>query len=95
MNRFTDIDLDNKELTPICGYWNHPLVSLEQALEPILPRIDQLDRSIKEAKKFCHYPSEHGLTRDESAAIFLYTIEGSDNCFQQCQKDSRNASPCR
>jgi hypothetical protein len=44
-------------------------------------RIDQLDRSIKAAKKYCHFPSEHGLSHDESAALFLYTMEAGDNSF--------------
>ncbi|CAF1192806.1 unnamed protein product [Didymodactylos carnosus] len=81
MSRFADIDLSNKKLSPIDGYWSYPLVPLEKALEPILSRIDQLDRSIKAAKKHCHYPSEHDLTRDESAALYLYTMEGGDNSF--------------
>src|ERR1700722_17921692 len=81
MNRFTDIDLDNKKLTPIHGYWSCSLVPLEQALGPLLSCIDQSDRSIKAAKKYCRYSSEHGLTRDESAAVYLYTMEGGDNSF--------------
>jgi hypothetical protein len=81
MNRFVDHEFHNKKLPPICGYWNENLVPLEQALKPILPRIDQLDRSIQAAKKYCHFPSEHGLTHDESAALFLYTMEGGDNSF--------------
>jgi hypothetical protein len=72
MSRFTDVDLNKEDLTPISGYWNYPLVPLEQALQPILPYIDQLDRTIKAAKKYCHYPSEHDLTRDESV---LYQAE--------------------
>jgi hypothetical protein len=43
--------------------------------------IDELKRSIKAAKKYCHFPSEHGLTHDESAAIYLYTMEGGENSF--------------
>jgi hypothetical protein len=81
MSRFVDTEFDNKKLPPICGYWNENLVPLEQALKLIMPRIDQLDRSIRAAKKYCHFPSEHGLTHDESAALFLYTMEGGDNSF--------------
>jgi hypothetical protein len=99
MSRFTEFDLDKKQLTPISGYWFYPLVSLEQALAPILPQIDQLDRSIKEAKKHCHYPSEHGLTRDESAAVLLYTMEGGENSFYRVlnqalrEEDRRKLKP--
>jgi hypothetical protein len=81
MSRFIDIEFDNKELPPICGYWAEKLVSLEQALAPVMHRIDQLDRSVKAAKKYCHFPSRHGLTLDESAALYLYTMEGGDNSF--------------
>jgi hypothetical protein len=81
MSRFTDIDLENKKLPAICGYWSAKLVSLEQALQPIEPFIEQLGRSIKAAKKYCRFPSEHGLTHDESAAVYLYTMEGGENSF--------------
>jgi hypothetical protein len=82
MNRFSDIDLNNKRLPPVGGYWNENIVSLEEALEPSpSPRLNELNRSIKTAKKYCTFPSEHGLTRDESAAVYLYTMEGGQNSF--------------
>ena len=81
MSRYVDTAFDNKQLPPICGYWSEKSVSLEEALNPILPRIEQLGRSIKAAKKYCHFPSEHGLTHDESAALYLYTMEGGENSF--------------
>ncbi len=57
------------------GYEDEPLVSLEEALRPFDDKIDQLSYYIKEAKTKCHYPSEHSLTRDESAAIYIYTMK--------------------
>jgi hypothetical protein len=81
MNRYSDIDLTNKKLPPISGYWSEKVVSLEEALKPIESHIDELSRSIKVAKKHCTFPSEHGLTRDESASIYLYTMEGGKNSF--------------
>jgi hypothetical protein len=81
MSRFVDNEFDTKTLSPINGYWSVKLVTLEQALKPFIPHIEQLDRSIREAKKHCHFPSEHGLTHDESAALYLYTMEGGDNSF--------------
>ncbi|CAF3598743.1 unnamed protein product [Rotaria sp. Silwood1] len=78
MNRFTELNLDKKNLPPVADYWAYPLVSLEQALVPLLSEIEHLERSIEEAKRHCHYPSEHGLTHDESASIFLYTMEAGD-----------------
>jgi hypothetical protein len=81
ISRFVDTEFDNKKLPPLSGYWSEKLVPLEDALKPIEPRFDELKRSIKAAKKYCHFPSEHGLTHDESAAVYLYTMEGGDNSF--------------
>jgi hypothetical protein len=75
MSRFTDVEPTPKRLPPVNGYIAHQLLSLQKALEPILPRSDQLDSFVKIAKNECHFPSEHGLTRHESAAVFLYTME--------------------
>jgi hypothetical protein len=83
MARFADTDPIPKRLPPVYGYLTHELVPLQKAVEPILPQVDQLDRFAKIAKDECHFPSEHGLTRDESAAIFLYTMEWGGNSFYQ------------
>lgn len=37
--------------------------------------ISRLSDSIKEAKQKCHFPSRHGLTIDQSAAIYIYSME--------------------
>jgi hypothetical protein len=81
MSRYLDIEIDNKKLPPIGAYWQHTLLPLREALQPVMSRFDQLDRSIDEAIKQCCYPSKHQLTRDESAAVFLYTMDGGDNSF--------------
>jgi hypothetical protein len=78
MNRFSDIDISFKRLPPVYGYRSQKLVSLEQALEPIQSQIDELPYYIKIAKKHCHYPSEHGLSQDQSAAVYIYTMEWGD-----------------
>ena len=75
MNRFGDINASFKRLPPVYGYRSEKLVSIEKALEPIVPQIDQLPYYIKIAKKHCHFPSEHGLAKDQSAAIYIYTME--------------------
>lgn len=75
MLRFTNVDDQPKKLPPVYGYRSHPLLSLRQALEPILSQIDRLDEYIKIAKRECHYPSEHGLSHEESASIYIYTME--------------------
>ncbi|CAF0843851.1 unnamed protein product [Adineta steineri] len=81
MNRFIDGDFSKKALPPICDYQSEKLVSLEEALKFIVPLIEQLDRSIHAAKKLCHFPAEDNLTHDESAALYLYTMEGGENSF--------------
>jgi hypothetical protein len=43
-----------------------------------MSRINELDEFIKIAKTECHFPSEHGLTREESASIYLYTMDWGD-----------------
>ena len=75
MLRFTNVDQKPTRLPPVYGYRMHPLLPLRQALDPIIARIHQLDHFIKIAKNECHFPSEHGLTREESAAIYIYTME--------------------
>ena len=75
MNRFGDIQVSNKRLPPVYGYRVEKLVSLERALQSVESEIDQLSYFIKLAKRHCHYPSEHGLTKDESASIYIYTME--------------------
>jgi len=32
MSRFTDIDLENKKLPAVCGYWSVKLVSVQKHL---------------------------------------------------------------
>ena len=81
MHRFTDVDSFPRKLTPVYGYLAYPLVPLQKALEPIASEIDQLDRFSKIAKSECCFPSEHGLTREESAAIFLYTMDWGEHSF--------------
>jgi hypothetical protein len=81
MQRFDKISISNSNsLELINGYLNEPLVSLEEALQPFDGKIDQLSHYIKEAKTKCHYPSKHNLTRDESAAIYIYTMKWDHIC---------------
>ena len=75
MNRFSDIDFSLEKLPPVYGYRSEKLGSIEKALEPIHAQIDELAYYLKIAKQYCHFPSEHGLTHDESAAVYIYTME--------------------
>ena len=67
-------------LNLIQGFENEPLVSLEEALAPLFGKTDYLRNYINEAKVYCHHPSEHGLTSDESAAIYIYTMKWGNAC---------------
>ena len=77
----TDALADDKDLSPIYGYLNQPLLPLEQAVEPIEGQIDGLAEFIKVAKDRCHYPNKDGLSRDQAAAVYLYTMEWGTNSF--------------
>ncbi|CAF1362578.1 unnamed protein product [Adineta steineri] len=91
MNRFIDLHYSFKILTPIEGFLSEQIVSIEEALQPIESKIDELSYYIKKAKKRCHYPSEHGLTRDESASIYIYTMEwGKQSLYRVLNKTLRN-----
>ncbi|CAF4171569.1 unnamed protein product [Rotaria magnacalcarata] len=79
MHRFSDVESHPKRLPHIFGYLDGPLLSLKQALQPICRHVKYLDQSITIAKKNCIYPSKHHLTRDESAAIYIYTIESDES----------------
>ncbi|CAF0744039.1 unnamed protein product [Adineta steineri] len=83
MHRFTDIESTSKRLPPVYGYLADQLLPLKEAIKPILSQIDQLEDFSTLARNKCHFPSEHGLTRDESAAIYLYTMEWGGNSFYQ------------
>jgi hypothetical protein len=83
MNRFTDIDFTFKRLPAVYGFRSKKLVSIEEALEKIIPQIEELSYYIKVAKKYCHDSSEHGLTRDQSASVYIYTMEwGEDSLYR-------------
>ncbi|CAF1292226.1 unnamed protein product [Rotaria sp. Silwood1] len=94
MSRFLDIDLNDKRIPPNYGYKHQSLLSLEHALEPIVSRIDHLRQYIKEALDKCHFPSKHDLTHDESASIYLYTMEwGGRSLYRLLNKDLRSEDP--
>jgi hypothetical protein len=61
-------------LEPISGYAREPLLSLEEACEPLLTIVPRLPAHIWIAKQNSKNPTDD-LTQDESAAIRLYTME--------------------
>ena len=91
MSRFSDIDLNKKKLPPNYAYRDRSLLSLEHTVEPIISHIDQLRKHIMKALGKCHFPSEYGLTREESAAVYLYTMEwGDQSLYRLLNKDLRS-----
>ncbi|CAF1273331.1 unnamed protein product [Didymodactylos carnosus] len=73
------IDSENNTLPPVYGYLSSSLVSLEVSLDKIIPLIDNPQHYIAIAKQHCH--SSHLLTKDEPAAMYLYTMEWGDHSF--------------
>lgn len=73
--RFLDADKEpNKVLLPIEGYEKYPLVSLEEAVQPLKSLVNDLDIMVSISKRNSRKPKD-GLTVDESAAIHLYTLQ--------------------
>ena len=64
-----------KMLMPICGYEDMPLVSLEEAVEPLVPILPRIRDYVYVAKQRCEPVPADGLSRDESSSIMLYTME--------------------
>ncbi|CAF2825906.1 unnamed protein product [Rotaria sp. Silwood2] len=73
--RFLDASEEpHQVLLPIRGYAKEPLLSLEEAIKPVDDQLDDLDIMVDTAKQNSKKPVD-GLTRDESAAIHLYTMQ--------------------
>lgn len=73
--RITDIAEEPLEyLAPIGGYVEMPLVSLEEAVEPLVSILPDIQSYVYTAKQRCEKPAD-GLSQDESASIMLYTME--------------------
>jgi hypothetical protein len=73
--RFLDLAYEpDKDLAPIKNYEKVPLVPLEEAVKPIEHLLDNVVGDIWIAKRSCKKPLNN-LTIDESAAIYLYSME--------------------
>jgi hypothetical protein len=73
--RFSDLTTEPRRmLPPIQGYEKMPLVSLEEAVDPLTSLVPEVERMAWTVKQ-SHFTREHGLTDDESASILLYTME--------------------
>ncbi|CAF1462258.1 unnamed protein product [Rotaria sp. Silwood1] len=72
------MDTDDEPLimmTPIKGYGTMPLVSLEEAVKPLIPFVSEIEQMVYVVKERCQKPPADQLSVDESAAIMLYTLE--------------------
>jgi hypothetical protein len=75
VHRFSDIDGEPcTMLPPIRGFVNSPLVSLEEAVEPLIPIVNDIKRRASLALESCKDKSDD-LSSDESGSICLYTME--------------------
>ncbi|CAF1612393.1 unnamed protein product, partial [Rotaria magnacalcarata] len=71
--RFADVGaLSKRMLAPIDGYEKAPLVSLEEAVKPLVNIVPKIERNVYVVQENCQN-QEDGLTTDESASIMLYT----------------------
>ncbi|CAF4069341.1 unnamed protein product [Rotaria sp. Silwood1] len=74
--RFSDIEEDPRRLlTRISGYEKKPIVALEKAVEPLGHVVGNIMNNAERAKLKCNKPPADNLSVDQSAAIFLYTME--------------------
>lgn len=84
IHRFSDIATEPLSmLMPIEGYEKMPLVSLEDAVEPLVTFVSDVQQRVRIEKQRCENPSDN-LSPDESAAIALYTTEwesGNDSLY--------------
>jgi hypothetical protein len=74
-NRFINSDLSELQevnRNPIFGYQRRPVMSLEEAVEGIVPFVPHVKTYADEAKQHCRQNTQ--LTINESAAIYLYTM---------------------
>jgi hypothetical protein len=73
--RITDIDKQPLDiLPPISGYEGMALVSLETAIEPLVPFLPDIENYAFIAKEECRKTPVDRLSNDESASIMLYTM---------------------
>ena len=78
MAHFINVDAESTCLSPVYGYHDRELLPLSKALDPVKHQMKGIDTYIRIAKTACHFPSEHGLTQEESAAIYIYTMDWDD-----------------
>lgn len=81
--RFFDVaEEPRRMLPPIQGFQEKPLVSLEEAVKPLVGYVHEIKHYASQAKANCESPPADGLSIDESASIRLYTMiwQPKDQC---------------
>ena len=63
-----------RKLPPIRGFENEPLVSLEEATEPLIGVVPEIEHMLDIVKDHNDKP-KNGLSKDESSSITLYSLE--------------------
>jgi hypothetical protein len=61
-------------LLPIQGYEKMPLVTLEEAVKPLISIVTEVEEKVRIVKYYCTKPPDD-LLPDESASIMLYSME--------------------
>ncbi|CAF0973190.1 unnamed protein product [Adineta ricciae] len=79
VSRFTETNAPPNNVALPTDYLNEPLTTLEGSLKNMHSRLDDLDKHIINAKAQFNSSIAHNLTRDEAAAIYLYTLEWPSN----------------
>ncbi|CAF3462896.1 unnamed protein product [Rotaria sp. Silwood2] len=80
LKRISDMKFEpGKLFLPIEGYEKMPIVPLEEAVLPLVNTVPDIRRKAYIAVQRCQEPQD-GLTPNESASIFLYTLEWSPDC---------------
>ncbi|CAF1127785.1 unnamed protein product [Adineta steineri] len=78
-NRFvnnTILELQEANRNPICGYEDSPVLTLKEAVEKLIPLVPDVLAYVMTANKK-YYRHSDLLMRDESAAIYLYSMPSS------------------
>ncbi|CAF4174453.1 unnamed protein product, partial [Adineta steineri] len=89
--RVSDIVKEPVEmLMPIEGYEQMPIVSLREAVAPLLSILPKIQDYADIVKKRCKPVPPDGLTRDESASIMLYSMDWEPN--EECLSFALNAA---
>ncbi|CAF0784727.1 unnamed protein product [Adineta steineri] len=89
--RISDIVNEPQEmLMPIRGYEKMPIVSLEEAVIPLISILPEIQDYAYVAKQRCKSVPPDGLTQDESASIMLYSMEWEPH--EECLYFALNAT---